>query len=38
MVLASPEALFDDILEFIASSPSAEELVNYHLLNIYKNA
>ncbi len=29
MVLASTEALFDDILEFIASSPSAQELVNY---------
>lgn len=29
MFLAQAESLFDDILEFLATSPSAEELVAY---------
>jgi hypothetical protein len=29
MVPAPAEELFDEILDFLASSPSAEELVNY---------
>lgn len=29
MALAPAEALFDEILDFLASSPNAEELVNY---------
>jgi hypothetical protein len=29
MVLAPAEELFDEILDFLASSPSTEELVNY---------
>lgn len=29
MAFAPVETLFDDIMEFLASSPSAEQLVNY---------
>jgi preprotein translocase subunit Sec63 len=29
MAFAPAETLFDEILEFLASSPSAEQLVNY---------
>ena len=29
MAVATPEGLFDEILEFLASSPIAEQLVSY---------
>lgn len=30
MTFVAAEALFDEVLDFLASSPTAEQIVNYH--------